>query len=127
MDELDAKVGNKDVVKLVAGSVIVKQVVVETKEKNNKKFKLVSLHVLYPDRIELVKLTNIMIMKVQGNNRTIAKDGIWYRLDEDQNLDKNCNAALLVRTYGKESLKQLENTSINTELDTQGYLCVKAY
>ena len=126
-DELDLPIGTKEQAKLTAGSVIVKSVIVETREKGSKKFKLVSLNVLHPDREELVKLTNMMIMKVQGNNRTIAKDGIWFRTDEDGNLDKNCNAALLLKIYNKLTLKQLENTSINTELDPQGYLCVKAY
>jgi hypothetical protein len=126
-NELDKPIGTKEAAKLTAGSVIVKTVEVVEKSKGTKKFKIVELNVLHPEREELVKLSNLKIKKVQGNNETITKDGIWYREDDDGNISKNCNTAELLRFYNKQSLKQLENTSITTELDSAGYLCVKAY
>ena len=83
--------------------------------------------VLHPDREELVNISNIKIKKVDGNNETITKDGIWYREDEDGNIDKRCNAAQLLRHYNVSSLGKLVNTTVNTELDSAGYLCIKAY
>lgn len=127
-DELDKPIGTKEQPKLSAGSVIVKSIAIVTKEgRSNKKFKVVELSVLHPDKQEEIKLSNMKIKKVQGNNETITKDGIWYREDSEGNIDKNCNTAQLLRFYNKNSLKQLENSNITTELDNAGYLTVKAY
>jgi len=127
-NELDKQIGTKEQVRLTAGFVTVKKVDVVTKEgKGNKKFKIVEVSALHPDREELIKLSNMKIKKVQGNNETIMKDGVWYREDEDGNIDKNCNTAQLLKFYNKKSLKELENTTVTTELDSAGYLTIKAY
>ena len=67
------------------------------------------------------------IKKVQGNNETITKDGIWYREDSDGNIEKNCNAAKIIAFYKKSSLRAFENNTIDTEFDASGYLTIKAY
>lgn len=129
-NELEKPIGTKEQPKLSAGSVIVKKVIIlekESEKKGKKKFMIVELEVLHPDKEETLKLTNLKIKKVQGDNETIAKDGIWYRVDEDGNIDKNCNTAHLLRFYNKKTLKELENSSITTEADSQGYLTIKAY
>lgn len=127
MDELDKPIGTKEQAKLTAGSVIVKDVKVVTKGEGVKKFKIVEIAVMHPDKTEFLNLSNMKLKKVQGNNETITKDGIWYREDEDHNISKYCNTAKLLQHYNKTSLKELVNTSITTELDNAGYLCVKAY
>ena len=125
--ELDKPIGTKDNPKLSASSVVVKTVEVVQKESGKKKFRIVELGCIHPEREELITLSNIMVKKVQGNNITISKDGIWYREDTDGNLDKNCNASKLLSVYGKSSLRMLENASLNTEMEANGYLCIKAY
>ena len=125
--ELDKKIGTLEAEKLTPGSVIVKAVEVVSKGEGNKKFKITELSVLHPDKDELIKLTNVKIKKVQGNNETITKDGIWYREDKEGNIAKNCNTAVLLRFHNKASLNELLNISITTELDSAGYLCAKAY
>lgn len=129
-NELDKTIGTKEQPRLSAGSVIVKLVEVTEKQPTDikkKKFKIVEVTILHPEKEEPVKLSNIKIKKVQGNNETITKDGIWYREDAEGNLDKNCNAAQLLRFYNKTTLKALEGSSITTELDNTGYLAIKAY
>ncbi len=129
-NELEKQIGTKEQPKLSAGSVIVKAVKVtekEPKDTKKKKFKIVEVSILHADKEELIVLSNMKIKKVQGNNETITKDGIWYREDADGNLDKNCNAAQLLKFYNKKNLKELENSSITTELDNAGYLTIKAY
>ena len=126
-EELDKGIGTEEPIKLTAGSVIVKTVLVAQKGEGKKKFKITELEVKHPDKDENIKLTNMKIKKVQGNNETISKDGIWYREDSQGQIDKTCNTAILLKHYGKTTLRQLENTSITTELDSNGYLCVKAY
>ena len=129
-NELDNPIGTKEQPKLSAGSVIVKLVEVTEKQPadaKKKKFKIVEVSILHQDKEELIKLSNLKIKKIQGNNETITKDGIWYREDADGKIDKNCNAAQLLRFYNKKTLKSLEGSSITTELDNAGYLTIKAY
>jgi len=128
MNELDKSIGTKEQPKLTAGSVIVKEVTIdEIKTKKGGKAKIVSLHCKHQDKEELIKLSNMKLKIVQGNNETISKDGIWYREDEDGNINKNCNTSILLKFYNKQNLRQFENSSINTELDASGYLAIKAY
>lgn len=130
-NELVKPIGTKEQPKLSAGSVIVKSIKVTEKESEKKgkklKFKIVEISCLHPDKPEEIILSNMKVKIVQGNNETISKDGIWYREDEDGNIDKNCNTAKLLKFYNKPNLQSLENSSIITEQDANGYLCVKAY
>lgn len=126
MNELDKKIGTIEQPRLTAGSVVVKEVTIAP-PKEGSKAKIVTLHCQHLDKEELIKLNNLKIKKVQGNNETISKDGIWYREDKDGNVDKRCNTAELMRFYKKDSLKQFENSSVITELDSSGYLAIKAY
>lgn len=125
-DELDKPIGTKEATKLSAGSVIVKQVSIEP-PKEGSKAKLVVLHCLHPDREELIRMSAIKIKKVQGNNETIKKETLWYNLDDDGNIRKGSSVALLLSAYNKPTLRALENSSVNTELDATGYLTIKAY
>lgn len=127
MSELDKTIGTKEQPKLTAGYVVVTSVEVASKGEGKKKFRITEVNVLHPDKEESIKISNIKIKKVQGNNETITKDGIWYREDVDGNIDKNCNTAQLLRFYNKKSLNELVNSSVVTELDNAGYLCIKAY
>jgi len=126
MNELEKPIGTAEQPRLTAGSVVIKQVTIGP-PKEGSKAKIVTLHCQHPDKEELVKFTNMKVKKVQGNNETISKDGIWYREDKDGNLDKRCNAAELLRFYQKKTLKELENSTVITELDASGYLAVKVY
>ena len=126
MNELDKQIGTAEQPRLTAGSVVIKQVTIGP-PKEGSKAKIVSLFCQHPDKEELIKLSNMKVKKVQGNNETITKDGIWYREDKDGNLDKRCNAAELLRFYQKKTLKELENSTVITELDASGYLAVKVY
>jgi hypothetical protein len=125
-DLLDKQIGTKEQTRLTAGSVIVKQITIAP-PKEGSKAKIVTFHCLHPSREELVKLNNMKVKKIVGNNETITKDGIWYREDDEGNMDKNCNASKVTSFYHKTSLRQFENTSIETELDAMGYLAIKVY
>lgn len=127
-NELDKTIGTKEKPKLTPGSVIVASVEIrELPTKKGGKAKIVQFNCKHPDSQDLLKLGSLKLKKVQGNNETITKDGIWYREDEDGAIDKNCNTAVLMRFYNKSKLKDFEGTAITTEVDAQGYLTVKAY
>ena len=127
-DDLDRPIGNKEQSKLSAGAVIVQSITIDEKPtKKGGKVKILTFHCKHPEREELVKLSNIKLKIVQGNNETIKKDALWYNLDDDGNIAKNCNVAIMLRFYKKETLKQFEGQFLNTELDASGFLCIKAY
>ena len=128
MSELDKPIGTKEQPKLTAGSVIVNSVTVdEFKTKKGGKAKIVSFHCKHPEKEEVIKISNLKFKKIDGNNETITKDGIWYREDDESNIDKRCNTSIVMRFYNKKTLKEFEGTSITTELDNSGYLAIKAY
>lgn len=125
-DELSKPIGTKEAVKLTAGSVIVQAISIEA-PKEGSKAKLVVFTCMHPDSDKPIKMSNIKVKKVQGNNETIKKETLWYNLDDDGNIKKNGYVAEVMRFYNKKTLKEFEKSSINTETDANGYLCIKAY
>lgn len=127
-DELEKPIGTKEKQRLLAGSVIVEDVTIaERPTKKGGKVKIVNFHCNHPDADELIVLSNVKIKLTQGNNETIKKDALWYHLDEDQNIRKDSNVAILLKYYKRDNLKQFIHTAITTEADAEGYLCIKAY
>lgn len=126
-NELDKPIGNEERQKLAAGSVIVKEIAFESKKTKNGEAKLLVLKCLHPAKQELIRLSNIKIKRVQGNNETISKDTLWYHEDSTGNIAKWSMVSTLMNFYGKKTLKEFENTSITTETDAAGFLCIKAY
>lgn len=128
-DELDKPIGTQERPKLAAGSVIVSKITIEEfqSKKTSKKFKVVVLHCIHPEADELIKISNIMILSVQGDTKTIKKDAIWYQEDKEGKIDKNCNTVKLMNHYKRFSLRNFENSEVITELDASGFLAIRAY
>ena len=126
MNELETPIGTKESVKLSPGSVVVKRIAIEP-PKEGSKAKLVNLYLLHPDREEPIRVSKIKVKKIAGNSETIKVETLWLNLDEDDKIRKNSSPALLMNFYGKTSLKEFENSSVTTEADASGYLCIKAY
>lgn len=126
-NELETPIGTQDRVLLSAGSVIVRNITIDEKTKNNKKFKIVTFHCKHPDSEDLIKISSVKIKIVQGNNETIKKDALWYNLDKEGKLDKNGNVAKVLGFYNKKTLKEFIDSPINTELDANNWLAIKSY
>lgn len=125
-NELETQIGTKEQQKLSAGSVVVKEITIEA-PKEGSKARLVVFHCQHPDRDDLIKISNVKVKIVQGNNETIKKDTLWWNTDEEENIRKNSRVADVMRFYNKKTLKSFETTSVNTEQDASGFLCIKAY
>ena len=125
-NELETPIGTKEAKKLPAGFVVIKNIAVESPREGSKA-RVVMLSCLHPDREELIKISAINTKKVQGNNITIKKETLWYNLDEDKNIKKGSSVATLMQFYKVNTLKELENKSIEAEPDASGYLVIKAY
>lgn len=127
-DELERPIGTKEKAKLTAGSVIVEEITItERPTTKGGKVKIVQFHCNHPLAESLIVLSNVKIKVSQGSNETIKKDALWYHLDEEGNIRKDSNVAILLKTYKKDNLKQFLHTEVTTEADAQGYLTIKAY
>lgn len=122
-DELDNTIGSAESSKLTAGSVIVSMVSI----KPTKKSKVVAFSCKHPDSQELITLSAAKFKQVKGNSETILRADLWYNLDKENKIAKNSKVAELMRFYGKSTLKHFEGSILQTELDSNGYLCIKAY
>lgn len=128
-NELDKTIGTKEKPRLTAGSVIVDHVEIRERPKKGGggMFKIVEFYCLHPDQDSPIMISNCKVKTVQGNNETLKIDGIWYKEDDDSNIDKNCNTARVMNFYSKTTLKAFEKQSVQTELTPSGYLAIKCY
>ena len=127
MGELDKKIGTTTRQTLTAGSVLVKDIIISTKKtKKGGDARLVEFVCKHPDKEDL-HLSNVKVKIVQGNNETIKKDTLWYSEDTDGNITSYSLLAKVMKHYKKDSLSAFKETYIETELDSLGYLCIKAY
>lgn len=124
--ELDKPIGTKEQMKLSAGSVVVKDITIEP-PKEGSKAKLVVFLCQHPDREEPIRLSNIKVKKVQGNNENIRIDTLWWNLDDEGNIRKGSAVAWMLEFYKKKTLKDFKMSSIQTEVNPSGYLSIKAY
>lgn len=85
-----------------------------------KKLVLICKH---PDKEETIKISS-MALRV-GN--TIKASTIWIALDTDGNIEKGSNVALLLEKYKVQNVNELDGKTIETELDENKFLAVKAY
>ena len=53
--------------------------------------------------------------------------GLWYTLDEDENIQKGSALADVMKAYSIDSLNDAVGKKFDTVLDDDGYLCIKAY
>lgn len=124
-EKLDKQIGNKESVKLQAGSYMVKAVSIEAVKKKTGELvgdKLI-LSIQHPDAQDLVALSSVAYLK----NRQLTQSAMWYQEDVDGNIPKNSALAETMRFYKVTSPRQFESKVINVEVDAKGYLCVKAY
>jgi hypothetical protein len=124
--ELTKPIGTKEPEKLTAGSVIIEKILIEP-PKEGSKAKLACFYCKHPDKEETIRLSGVKIKKIQGNNENIKKETLWWNEDDEGNIRKNSALAEVMRFYHKQSLNQFIQTSIATEHDSAGWLCIKAY
>lgn len=125
-DDLDKPIGTKEASKLTASDVIVKEVTIEP-AKEGGKAKVVKLHCKHPDKDELIALSSASVQRVNGSNKTIKKETLWYNTDDDGNIRKSGVVAEVMRFYKVDTLRKFEDLIVHTEQDTAGYLTIKAY
>lgn len=124
-DKLDKTIGTKESVKLQAGSFLVKTVSIETVKKKTGELvgEKVTLSIQHPDSQDLIALSSVAYLK----NKTVKQSALWYQEDPDGNIPKSSALAATMNFYKVETVRQFEGKAIETEIDDNGYLCIKAY
>ena len=119
------KIGTKETPKLTAKDCIVQNVdtVFVEKAKNNKAV----FSLKHPDADEPLNVSSAVIMRERKDKKEIVSSGTWMSLDIDNQLDKNSATSHVLRTYGATSLIEMIGKSVKTEVDSSGYLAIKAY
>jgi hypothetical protein len=85
-----------------------------------KKLTLVCKH---PDKEEAIKISSMMFV----SGKTVKTSTIWINLDEDGNIQKGSLLAILLEKYQVKNVNELEGKTLQTELDENKFLAIKAY
>ena len=105
---------------VITGVKIVRAPADETKKKIGEILRLICKH---PDRDEPIEISEVKYLK----NDTMKYSGLWINLDEEKNIQKGSALAILLEYLKVKNIKELEGKSAQTDLDKNGFLCVKAY
>lgn len=124
-DKLDKKIGTKESIKLQPGSFLVKMATIQpVKRKSGEAVgEKVVLAIQHPDSQEHVDLSSAIYLK----NKSLKQSALWYQEDQDKNIPKSSTLAAVMRHYKVDTVRQFEGKVVETELDENGYLCIKAY
>lgn len=85
-----------------------------------KKLVLVCKH---PDKEESIKISEMIFV----SGKTVKTSTLWINLDEDGNIQKGSIIALLLEKYQVPNVNALEGKTLQTELDENKFLAIKAY
>lgn len=101
----------------------VKIVKVEVQEVGEKKNKKVVCEVNHPDAEETISISSVAYIK----DKKVTNSGLWFNLDKEEKIQKGSALAIFLGKTSSETMKQLEDKEVETELDGNNYLCFKAY
>lgn len=120
-EELEKGIGTKEAETLEPTKVKIENIEIE--EVGEKKNKKAVFEVKHPDREETIKISKI---KYERNKR-LRIVGSWYSLDEDELIQKGSALAVLMNKLKAKTLKDMIGREPETDVDDDGYLCIKAY
>jgi len=123
-------IGNKELKSLEAKPVTVQGKLAEsllgkagTKNAGKEVGKKLVLICKHPDKQEPIKISEMMLRA--GN--TIKASTMWINLDEEGNIQKGSHVAILLEKYKVASINEIEGKVVETELDSNKFLAIKAY
>lgn len=85
-----------------------------------KKLSLVCKH---PDKEEPIKISSMVFI----SGKTVKSSTMWINLDEDGNIQKGSTVAMLLQKYQLPNVNAIEGKTLETELDENKFLAIKAY
>jgi hypothetical protein len=85
-----------------------------------KKLVLICKH---PDREENIKISSMSYV----SGKTLKNSSIWLKLDDDGNIQKGSLIAAILEKYQVPNIVSLDGKTLQTELDENKFLTIKAY
>ena len=124
-DILEKGVGNIEMTSLKPAPVVITGMRIDSKEKNGKHIgNIVKFICKHPEKDELIEIGQVKYLK----NDTVKYSGTWINFDEEQNIQKGSAVAILLDFCKVANLKELDGkTDVQTDMDKNGFLCLKAY
>lgn len=123
-------IGNKETQSLQAKPVTVQGKVAEsvngkvgTKNAGKEVGKKLVLICKHPDKAEPIKISTLIFVA----GKTLKTSTMWINLDEDGNIQKGSIIANLLQKYQVNTVNDLEGKTLQTELDENKFLAIKAY
>jgi len=77
----------------------------------------------HPDREEPIKISSMLFI----SGKTLKSSTIWINIDEDGNIEKGSQVAILLEKYQAKTLNDLEGKTLQTELDENKFLAIRCY
>lgn len=77
----------------------------------------------HPDKEELIKISELVFVA----GKTLKTSTMWINIDEDGNIQKGSIIANLLDKYQAKNVNELVGKTLQTELDENKFLAVKAY
>ena len=115
----------EDVPQVEAKPCIIKGYKIDPIIKDSKEIgKKVLLLVNHPQIID--KDIEISGVKYQDGDK-IKNSGLWWKLDKDGKIPYKSALSNLLRHYNKSNLMSLKETEVETVVNDNGYLAIKAY
>lgn len=123
---LDKEVGTKEIETLKPEDVVVKGTNIQPVKKKNSEEVIGQKVVLlckHPQRDELIKISQLKHLV----GEKVKVTTLWVRLDEDDKIQKGSMLDLLLQKAKIKKLSEIQEVTLSTDIDTDGYLCIKAY
>jgi len=120
-EKLEKGVGDKEPKRLEAGTVQIVGARIEYVEKA-KSDKVVFI-IKHPDQDEHIEISSA---KVQIKDK-LKTYGLWYKQDEDKNIQKGSTLAVLMNFLGIDALNNSTGKEAETIAEEDGYLVLRAY
>ena len=77
----------------------------------------------HPDKVQLIELGKIKYEK----NGKLDVSALWFRQDADGKIPYKSALANLMRFYNIKNIQEFDLKKLETVMDDEGYLCIKAY
>jgi len=122
-EKLEKGVGTKEPEILKPAKVKIVKVRLEEVQFGNKTQEKVICSVKHPDREETIDISRIKVLKKDK----LRSSGLWYKQDEEENIQKGTALADFLEFMKAENIKSLEGLELDTVAEDDGYLCFKAY
>lgn len=123
-DKMKLGIGTKELETLKPAKVKISGVLIREVKKDNKIIgdKVVCL-CKHPGRVDDIEISKVVFLK----NKKIKQSGLWFALDEDGLIGKSSALGVFLKKSDVESIEELKDKEIDTELDDVGFLSFKAY